>query len=156
MEITLDIKKSVVYDEVQKITSYIGAKRINDNDVDAYDRMAATDSDVDLLERFWREACGSAIEELKPFVIDISTPENSQTIILSEIFSITLNLSDSFEKHLSEPLRKAVEEFLINTITAKWLLVSASEDAQNYQKFTIENGEEIRRMIYFRKRPEKP
>ncbi len=78
-----------MYDEVQKITSYIGAKKKEEKE-DAYLRMAATDSDVDLLEQFWREACVNVIDELKPFILEVNYPENSQTIVVADVFSIKL------------------------------------------------------------------
>ena len=52
--------------------------------------MAATDSDVDLLEQFWREACVNVIDELKPFILEVNYPENSQTIVVADVFSIKL------------------------------------------------------------------
>lgn len=55
MDVILTIKKAVVYDEVAKLTGYVGAKTIEDSGK-AYDRVFTTDDDRLMLERFWRES----------------------------------------------------------------------------------------------------
>ena len=154
MELSIDIKKSVVYDEVQKTTSYIGSKK-NEEKEDPYTRIAATDSDVDLLERYWRQACASVVEELKPFVLSVSTPENSQTIIPSEVFTLELQVSDSFEQKLVPSLEGVLKEFFINKICCEWLAVTGDKESDYYKKGMEENREELRRILYYRKRPSK-
>ena len=59
-EIILNIKKKDVYNEVAKISSYVGAKsEKNNEDTDMYARVFATDSDREMLDRFWEDCCGS-------------------------------------------------------------------------------------------------
>lgn len=152
MEISFDIKKYAVYDEVQKITSYIGAKKKEEKE-DAYLRMAATDSDVDLLEQFWREACVNVIDELKPFILEVNYPENSQTIVVADVFSIKLQVSDDFDQKLAPALGRVLEEFFINKICSEWMFVTGDKEADYHKKLTEENGKELRRIIYYRNRP---
>ena len=54
-EITLNVSKVLVYNEVKKSASYQASKLI-DKDPTAYDRLLPTDSSRELLERYWREA----------------------------------------------------------------------------------------------------
>ena len=70
MDVVLSIKKANVYDEVAKLTGYVGAKNIEDTGK-AYDRVFTTDDDRLMLERFWREAVGAITDEVKRFIITV-------------------------------------------------------------------------------------
>ena len=96
MDVVLSIKKANVYDEVAKLTGYVGAKNIEDTGK-AYDRVFTTDDDRLMLERFWREAVGAITDEVKRFIITVSNQVNSQYVDISEVWTATLEMPSTAE-----------------------------------------------------------
>ena len=141
MDITLSIKKIDVYDEVAKTTSYVGLKKI-DTDDKLYDRVFTTDADRDLLERFWREACNAVTDEFKQFII--SQPGQTD----NGIFTVDMSMPSSF-------VEQSLLSFFINLITSKWFSISNKGDAEYYQQETLASGNEVRRKIFYRKKPQR-
>lgn len=154
MDITLNIKKAVVYDEVAKTTAYVGLKQM-DNDSKTYDRVFTTDDDRDMLERFWRESCSSATDEFKQFIISVSTPANSQIIDNTEVYTIEMSMPSSFDEKLVASVELSLMSYFINLITAKWFSISNRGDAEHYQQEASASGNEVRRKIFYRKKPQR-
>lgn len=94
MDITLNIKKASVYDDVAKLTGYIGAKN-NESEL-TYDKVFTTDDDRILLERFWRDSCNASTDEFKNFIKTVSE-STSQTIDNTEIYTVVMTMPSSFD-----------------------------------------------------------
>ena len=148
MDITLSIKKTDVYDEVAKTTSYVGLKQI-DADDKLYDRVFTTDADRDLLERFWQEACNAVTDEFKQFII--SQPGQTD----NGIFTVDMSMPSSFDVNLVSSVEQSLFSFFINLITAKWFSISNKGDAEHYQQEALASGNEVRRKIFYRKKPQR-
>lgn len=146
MDITLSIKKIDVYDEVAKTTSYVGLKQI-DADEKMYERVFTTDADRDLLERFWKEACSAVTDEFKQFIV--SSPLKTE----EDAFTVDMSMPSSFDINLVSSVEQSLCTFFINTITAKWFSISSKTDAEHYQQEAIASGDEVRRKIFYRKKP---
>lgn len=146
MDITLNIKKIDVYDEVAKTTSYVGLKQI-DADEKMYDRVFTTDADRDLLERFWKEACSAVTDEFKQFIV--SSPVQTE----EDAFTVDMYMPSSFDINLVSSVEQSLCSFFINMITAKWFSISNKTEAEHYQKEAIASGDEVRRKIFYRKKP---
>lgn len=154
MDITLNIKKAAVYNEVAKTTSYVGLK-LMDEDSKTYERVFTTDDDRDMLERFWRETCSSATDEFKQFIISVSNPENSQVIDDTEIYTVEMSMPSSFDVKLVMSVEQSLMSYFVNSITAKWFCISNRKDAEYYQQEAVASGDEVRRKIFFRKKPKR-
>lgn len=148
MDITLKIKKIDVYDEVAKTTSYVGLKQI-DADDKMYERVFTTDADRDLLERFWKEACSAVTDEFKQFIV--SSPLQTE----EDVFTVDMSMPSSFDINLVASVEQSLCSFFINMITAKWFSISSKNDAEHYQNEAIASGDEVRRKIFYRKKPKR-
>jgi len=153
MDISLNIKKASVYDEVAKLTGYVGVKTIEDNIGKAYDRVFTTDDDKQMLERFWREACNSSTDEFKQFISTVTSPSNSQVIDDAEIYTVTMKMPGSFDNNLTPSIESSLYSYFINTITSKWFAISNKAETEYYKTESSLNGDEVRRKIFFRKKP---
>lgn len=151
MDVTFNIKKAYVYDEVSKLTSYIGAKTITDTGL-GYDRVFTTDDDRELLERFWREACISIEDEFKNFITSV-TSLDIQSFDLTEIWSATLSMPSNYDTLLDKTINDLLVSYCINSITAKWLMITSKDDASTYMDIANQDGLEIKRLLYNRKKP---
>ena len=146
--ITLNIKRSDVYTEVDKTTDYTGAK-LNQSDDGARDRIAATEEDLKTLSRFWEETCAVANERLKEKFIGSSLPS-------AEDYSVTLQVSVAFDKELTPSVEASLRSFFIVSITGKWYVFANKVEAKEYFTEAGELIEDVRRKLYSRKRPVSP
>lgn len=116
-EIILNIKKKDVYNEVAKISSYVGAKsEKNSEDTDIYTRVFATDSDREMLDRFWEDCCGKIAEELQRFIVDIANADTGEVSLTVE------SLYNKSEKDglRAKVLQKDLFSCFVNFILYKW------------------------------------
>ena len=90
--IELDIKRKDVYNEVARISGYVGAKSFKEQDgqADTYTRIAITDSDYELLDRYWEDCCGKVAGELQRFIKDIVSNDksNDATFIIQPLSDV--------------------------------------------------------------------
>ena len=92
--IELDIKRKDVYNEVARISGYVGAKSFKEQDgqADTYTRIAITDSDNELLDRYWEDCCGKVAGELQRFIIQpLSDVAQRKTVLQKDLFSCFVN-----------------------------------------------------------------
>lgn len=146
--ITLNIRRSDVYKEVDKTTDYTGAK-LNQDDNGARDRIAATEDDLKTLSRFWEETCAAANERLKEMFIGSSLPS-------AEDYSVTLQVSVAFDKELTPSVESSLRSFFIVSITGKWYVFANKGESKDYLTEAGELIEDVRRKLYSRKRPVSP
>lgn len=141
----LSVKKEDVYDEVAKTTSYTGAKMDDDA---AYDRIFTTEEDKAMLERFWNESKNAIAGNLKKFLV--SETETDAT------YTLTLELSASFEESLLKSMERSLFSFFVMNITAKWYTFTNKEEATDYAAGAATNVEDIMRKVFFKKKPRRP
>lgn len=154
MDVILTIKKAVVYDEVAKLTGYVGAKTIEDSGK-AYDRVFTTDDDRLMLERFWRESIGAITDEVKRFITTVSSPSNSQSVDITEVWETTLNMPSSFDDNLTGSINSSLLSYAVNSIAGKWFAITNKEEADRYSTLAIADGNETKSKLYYRKKPKR-
>ena len=125
------ITKSSVMDDVNKLTSYAGAKTTQADGSNAYDRVFATNDDYTMLEKFWVEGISFVTGNLRRHISAI-TQTNEGTN--SEVLSIILMLSDRFDANQNPTIVKSIKHYFINSIASKWLLLTKPEDAPQYEE----------------------
>ncbi|MBR5835205.1 MAG: hypothetical protein IKY66_03480 [Bacteroidales bacterium] len=151
MDINILVTKINVYDEVSKTSSYTGAKM--DENGSAYMRIFTIDEDRVALERFWNEACNAVVGLLKPFIARLSTLVESHTIDLSNNFSATLNMPNSFDATLTESINNSLFSYFTNYIVGKWYEYVNKDESSAYLKNAAVMLEDVKGKIYYRKKP---
>lgn len=154
MNMVLSIKKANVYDEVAKLTGYVGAKSIEDTGK-AYDRVFTTDDDRLILERFWREAIGAITDEVKKFIVTVSAPNNSQSVDITEVWEATLNMPSSFDDNLTGSINDSLLSYAVNSIASKWFAIANKEESDKYSAMAVVAGNETKSKLYYRKKPKR-
>lgn len=145
MEHTLSVNKENVYNEVAKTTSYTGAKM---DDKAAYERIPITDEDRVMLERYWSESKNTICNSMKKFLTDEKETDGTYTI--------TLNLSVSFDESLLGSMERSLFSFFVMNITAKWYTLANKKEATDYASAAATNVEDIMRKAFFKKKPKRP
>lgn len=154
MDVVLNIKKANVYDEVAKLTGYVGAKTIEDTGK-AYDRVFTTDDDRLMLERFWREAVGAITDEIKRFITNVSTQANSQTVDISEVWTANLEMPSNFDNNLIDSINDSLFSYAVNSIVSKWFAITNKEESEMYSGMATNCGNEAKSKLYYRKKPKR-
>ena len=152
MDITLTVKQEEVYEQVKVATSYTGAKMDGDS-VEAYNRIFATDADIDTaLSRFWNEAESEATQLLKPFLVSLSHTGSNNAVVYSAI----LSMPSSFDANLTGSMATSLSAFFADSITASWFRYCNRNDVEKYGQSASAALDDIRAKLYFRKRPTRP
>lgn len=151
INITLRVSKLDVYNEVAQTTSYTGMKMKGDET--AYVRIFTTDDDRSQLERFWTEACNAATDELKKFVVQVSNNASGGPIDLSRDYEVQLELSASYDEHLTESINASLYSFFVAAIVSKWFRLANKGEAEAYATDALRMMNDVMRKIYFRKKP---
>lgn len=146
--ITLNVKRSDVYTEVDKTTDYTGAK-LTGEDAGARDRILATEEDLKTLSRLWDETCTTANERLKELFAGGSSPS-------AENYSVTLGVSVAYDKEQTPSVEAALRGYFIMSITGKWYVLANKGEAGNYMEAAAGMMEEVRRRLYSRRKPRSP
>lgn len=125
--IELDIKRKDVYNEVARISGYVGAKSFKEQDgqADTYSRIAITDSDSELLDRYWEDCCGKVAGELQRFIKDIVSNDKS-----NDVTFIIQPLSDVAQR--KTVLQKDLFSCFVNFILCKWFELTDKERCEYY------------------------
>lgn len=125
--IELDIKRKDVYNEVARISGYVGAKSFKEQDgqADTYTRIAITDSDYELLDRYWEDCCGKVAGELQRFIKDIVSNDKS-----NDVTFIIQPLSDVAQR--KTVLQKDLFSCFVNFILCKWFELTDKERCEYY------------------------
>ena len=152
IELKIDIKKSVIYNEVSKISSYIGAKRI-DADQAVYERVFSTEDDRELLERYWRETKSSLVEVFGRWLYSVNDSGNSQVVDDAEVWSVILHMPDTFKKEFIYAIDEDAHSFMINEILFRWLAVSEPKEAEYYKALSESKKRDITKKLLYRTRP---
>lgn len=145
-ELLLTAKREDVYSEVEKTTEYTGAKMMH-ADEGAHDRLAVTEADRELLNRFFDEAAGVATDECKRFVDEVTLDEAG--------YEARLSMSDSYDEHLSDSIRTSLRNFFVAAVIAKWCKIVGSDAGAAYSADATAAMLDVRRKIFNRKRPQK-
>lgn len=137
MNITINILKSSMLNEVGKLTAYVGAKNTDEKGVNTYDKVFATNDDAVLLERFWREAKSDITDKLSRHII---TPEKPITITdddvdTTEQYQIELHLPDNYNTAMIAPLNDEIYNYMANTIISKWFGITNRGDEERYSSY---------------------
>ncbi|MEG2599828.1 MAG: hypothetical protein RSA66_10195 [Muribaculaceae bacterium] len=145
MDISFEIYKKSVYDEVSKTTSYTGAKM---DDEHAYDRIFTTDEDQAMLERFWGECRNTICNSLKKILVSEEETDG--------LYKLSLGLSNSFDSSLVGSMKRSLFSFFVMNITSKWYTFSNKPEATGYATEAATYMEDVMRKAFYKKKPVRP
>lgn len=156
-QVNINISKARVMDEVAKSTAYQGAKAVNAEDIAAYDRIAVTDADRELLDRYWMEACHettTAMQDWLQFGITPRAPLGHH-MDLGNDYKVSLCMTDNWPGALKDSVETHLTGYIINTMIAKWCMMTAKGDVEAYAALGATALEQARKALLTRQRPAK-
>lgn len=129
--ITITIDKQEVYDEVGRMSAYLGQRRSTAEDASAFDRIELTASDDELLGSYWGEAVGVLCLRLERYLV-AKVDGQLATDTEGEGLKLGLAVSSRFNKGMKDTLPSSVKSYIASYILQRWCNVSSPADAEYY------------------------
>jgi hypothetical protein len=149
MSVIVTIDKSAVFEEVNKHTSYAGAKA----GASLYDKVRLKTDDETMLERWWCDACGLITTLSVPYAVIVSplTPDTTSD------FTLTLNLPSNWNTVQGVILTATANEIVRDYLLQQWFLLLGLDDkakAAAERQATASSKYAV--ALYDRERPARP
>lgn len=177
--VIIRIERAGVFDEVAKISDYVGSKLIDQEGAEGMrDKLLMTDEAQEDLIRFWEESIIASNDYLKEMLIygDLKNFNDYETDLeedkdqgfvrmLSDKeaeakvepgYELKLEVSNYYNRALTSYVGKAIRSFLINFIVGKWFNIINKDLASDYFNQAIVHIENAKTMLYDRMRPTSP
>ena len=145
-DITIQIDKQEVYEEVSKVTAYIGGKNVDTNGKTLYDQVFVTDADKEMIDSFFSSAISNVATALEHTLKDMETNDIG--------FILTLRMPSNFRKTMEKPLTESIIEYIENSIVAAWCDIT-KKDEESYATNASALLQQINAMQYLRQRPKR-
>ena len=142
-DITIQIDKQEVYEEVSKVTAYIGGKNVDANGKTLYDQVFVTDADKEMIDSFFSSAISNVATALEHTLKDMETNDIG--------FILTLRMPGNFRTTMEKPLTESIIEYIENSIVAAWCDI-AKKDEESYATNASALLQQINAMQYLRQR----
>lgn len=145
-DITIQIDKQEVYEEVSKVTAYIGGKNVDANGKTLYDQVFVTDADKEMIDSFFSSATSNVATALEHTLKDMETNDIG--------FNLTLRMPGNFRTTMEKPLTESIIEYIENSIVAAWCDIT-KKDEKSYATNASALLQQINAMQYLRQRPKR-
>lgn len=127
--IDITIKKNDVYDEVGRISAYLGQRK-SGADASAYERVGVTDSDGALLDSYWSMAKSALVEQLEQYVDDKTDDKADDT------WTLSLVARGRYNTEMTPYLQADAMRFMANYMMSLWCGVCSDGAADYYLKMS--------------------
>lgn len=139
------IAKSTIYNEVNKHTSYAGAKV----DMTLYDKVRVKSHDETMLERWWSDACGMVTTMFVPYVSAIKSDNTG--------FKLTLSLPSNWNSAQKTVLITSVKDITCDYLLGQWYqLLGMENQAKTAGEKMTASSTKVAMALYDRVRPTRP
>lgn len=145
-DITIQIDKQEVYEEVSKVTAYIGGKNVDAKGKTLYDQVFVTDADKEMIDSFFSSATSNVATALEHTLKDMETNDIG--------FNLTLRMPGNFRITMEKPLTESIIEYIENSIVAAWCDIT-KKDEESYATNASALLQQINAMQYLRQRPKR-
>lgn len=147
----ISIDKAYILEEFAKKTSYIGAKMDN-----AYDRIFATDEDMEYLEDTFVLAHSECKEMLYPFTKEeilhspIQTNQDTMSIVN---YDLKLILPRHFSQTTIKLVNDLINQYIINRMMAEWMMVVFPEAYSLWKDRYTSTAQQLHKALSARTQP---
>ena len=143
MIVNIEVKKSVVYEELKKSSWYAGVK-LGD---ESYKIIAINDEDRIMLNRFFEESRNAAINRLVKVFFKESISEDN------DIYTMHLKLPDAFNINLLPSIESSLLSYFVLSILSKWFTFTNKPEAEQYATDAVAMLEDVATKVRYKLRP---
>lgn len=156
MEEKFTVSKVLVFDEVAKVTAYIGAKKMPENS-SAYETISVTDADYYLLEDYFDEVAPQVDELLKPYLVNSVKQDPGHGVDLSKgkDYEATVHTHSLYDTNNTTAIKTLLFNFFVSMVLVKWLCVASPEEAEQYANKSAGIATAIKNKLMYKTKPER-
>lgn len=145
-DISIQIDKIEVYEDVAKVTAYIGGKNVDANGKTLFDQVFVTEADNEMIDGFWSDSISNVSTALNHSLKSVGSSDDDAVI--------TLRLPGNWNTAMENPLSQSIKDYIENSIIAEWCAV-VKKDEGTYATKAAALLQQISAMQYLRKRPKR-
>ncbi len=140
--INIAISKQDILSDTRLASAYAGARG---GVADDFSRVAASESDSRLMERFWQESTAHLVTALRPVLRQVSRSDDG--------IALCLGLSDSVSESLCDEISTGCSAYLTAAVSARWFATVRRDEAASAEAIAASELEALSQRIYFRTSP---
>ena len=114
-KLELTIQKSDILSDVSLASAYAGVKG-GTGETGYYERVSTTDTDAELLGRFWSDMCGVVFSRFREFITSSATGNDR--------FTLEMTLSGSYDESLTPSVKGDILSAVTAGVIARWFRYS--------------------------------
>lgn len=146
---TIKIDKNTIYEEISKLTSYMGDK---DNNPDGYEHISTTDDNMEFFERIFDLAYSECVQMLYAYTKNeiLQTTDDKE---VPETYDITLSLPKYFSETTIFYVEKLINEYIINRLMSEWIMIVKPENHSYWIERYLSTKQQISTALMARTQP---
>ena len=145
MQIKIIVLKSDVISAIAETTDYTGNKTETADREEFHERVATVENDAELLSRYWQEVCATLADALRSFI--------TEALFGRETFTLTLELSSSYDTSLTPAVEAGIFSIICSSITWRWFRLTMPSRADEWKKEASCQFSALIANLYHRKKP---
>ena len=142
--INIAISKQDILSETRLASAYAGARGGSPDD---FTRVAASEGDTRLMERFWQESTARLVTALRPVLHQVTRTDSGLELCLA--------LSNSASESLCEEIEAGCTAFLTAAVSARWFGTVRRDESAGATAFAEAELDALSQRIYFRTSPKR-
>lgn len=143
----LSINQKEVMDEVAKQTAYIATHRDDGTAAIAYDRIATTKQDEELLCTYLQQAISLLTNALARYLVEGHTIPDDEGNYITQ-----LDMPDNFDAHKAN-LKERAFQYVVDYVLSQWLTITDAKRSEQYANSAAAKLILCQVSTNFRKRP---
>lgn len=149
MRYQFEIKEEVVMRQVSLSTAYMATRRSTAEAAQAYDNIAVTIEDWELLSGFFLNACNELTAFIQRYVMT-RTAVNGESYKSHYDYELSMPSNWDFNR---VDIAKAALEFVTESVLASWLTIAEKDSAETHAALAKSQLELIGIGLHSRRRP---
>lgn len=145
MIVIIPIDKASVYEEVAKITAYVGASSVDASGNTLYERVFTTPHNKEMLDGYFVEACGRISLVMKRFLMCVNQTDTGCVI--------KLDMPSNYIADYNQSVTDNAFRYVVNYIVAQWFMITNQTSAQQYTDAATGQAAELSTKLYVRRAP---
>lgn len=153
LTITIDIKE-LIYD-IQNKTYLTGRSRSDGKNYRQVALMQANNDDENYNQIM--RSIGNAFARVKNELAEVMSTRtvnsNNQLDLDDDTKTLSLVMPSNFNSAATEAITAAIHQFIVNSATSEWFMITNKTDTEDYSRLSLESLELLRQSLCKRSRP---
>lgn len=143
MTTTIVFKIETLYEEINKLSSYLGKTKYTKEGVPIYELIKIKQQDNEFLYKYIVESISNLSNVMREFITGYTLTDDNRIIMV-------INTSSRVKNTFSKDVRVSSINYICNYCFSKWLNMTYPESAQEYMILSQENAKDLLDKLYYK------